>query len=134
MLLFFACHLCTAAVATTAWVFATCSRVSSFLDWCEVFLVVRCGSSSAGLVVRLPFQQRRFSGDCSFFYFYRLPSKFAMGCGTLFGCLLGMIKAPMLKCTCNPSAAAGRMDKVCCAPFQTTLLVKNVRFEKTAQK
>ena len=25
-------------------------------------------------------------------------------------------------------------DKVCCAPFQTTLLVKSVRFEKTAQK
>ena len=58
----------------------------------------------------------------------------SMDCGTLFGCLLGMVEAPMLKCTCSPSAAAGGMDKVCCAPFQTTLLVKNVRFEKTAQK
>ena len=59
----------------------------------------------------------------------------SMGSGTLFGCLLGMVEAPTLKCTCNPStaAAAGR-DKVCCAPFQTTLLVKNVRFEKMAQK
>ena len=53
-----------------------------------------------------------------------------MDSGTLFGCFLGMVEAPMLKCTCNPSAAAGGKDKVCCAPFQTTLLVKNVRFEK----
>ena len=60
--------------------------------------------------------------DCSW---RRLQS---MDSGTLFGCLLGMVEAPMLKCTCNPSAAAGGMDKVCCAPFQTTLLVKNVRF------
>ena len=66
--------------------------------------------------------------DCSW---RRLQS---MDSGTLFGCLLGMVEAPMLKCTCNPSAAAGGMDKVCCAPFQTTLLVKSVRFEKTAQK
>ena len=58
----------------------------------------------------------------------------SMDSGTLCGCLLGMVEAPMLKCTCNPSAAAGGMDKVCCAPFQTTLLVKSVRFEKTAQK
>ena len=43
-------------------------------------------------------------------------------------------QAPMLKCTCNPSAAAGGKDKVCCAPFQTTLLVKSVRFEKKAPK
>ena len=57
-----------------------------------------------------------------------------MGSGTLFGWLLGMVEAPMLKCTCNPSAAAGGMDKVSCAPFQITLLVKSVRFEKTAQK
>ena len=57
-----------------------------------------------------------------------------MDSGTLFGCLLGMVEAPMLKCTCNPLAAAGGMDKVCCAPFQTTLLVKSVHFEKTAQK
>ena len=57
-----------------------------------------------------------------------------MDSGTLFGCLLGMVEAPMLKCTCNPSAAAGGMDKVCCVPFQTTLSVKSVRFEKTAQK
>ena len=50
---------------------------------------------------------------------------------TLFGCLLGMVEAPMLKCTCNPSAVAGGMDKDCCAPFQkTTFLVKNVRFDK----
>ena len=54
--------------------------------------------------------------------------------GTLFGCLLDMVEAPMLKCTCKPSAAAGGMDKVCCAPFQTTLSVKSVCFEKTAQK
>ena len=54
--------------------------------------------------------------------------------GTLFGCLLVMVEAPMLKCTCNPSADAGGRGKVCCAPFQTTLLVKSVRFEKTAQK
>ena len=58
----------------------------------------------------------------------------SMDSGTLFGCLLGMVEAPMLKCTCNPSAAAGGRDKVCCAPFQTTLLVKSVRFEKTTQK
>ena len=58
----------------------------------------------------------------------------SMDSGTLFGCLLGMVEAPMLKCTCNPSAAAGGMDKVCCAPFQTTLLVKSVRFEKMAPK
>ena len=49
--------------------------------------------------------------DCSW---RRLQS---MDSGTLFGCLLGMVEAPMLKCTCNPSAAAGGMDKVCCAPF-----------------
>ena len=54
--------------------------------------------------------------------------------GTLFGYLLGMVDAPMLKCTCNPSVPAGGMDKVCCTPFQTTVLVKSVRFEKTAQK
>ena len=54
--------------------------------------------------------------------------------GTLFGCLLGMVEAPMLKCSCNPSAAAGGMDKVCCAPFQTTLLVKSVRFEENGPK
>ena len=53
-----------------------------------------------------------------------------MDSGTLFNYLLGMVEAPMLKCTCNPSVAAGGMDKVCCAPFQTTLLVKSVRFEK----
>ena len=46
------------------------------------------------------------------------------------GCLLRMVEAPILKCTCNPSSAAGGRDKVCCAPFQTTLLVKSVRFEK----
>ena len=66
--------------------------------------------------------------DCSW---RRLQS---MDSGTLFGCLLGMVEAPMLKCTCNPSAAAGGMNKVCCAPFQTTLLLKNVRFQKPAQK
>ena len=32
----------------------------------------------------------------------RLPS---MDSGTLFGCLLGMVEAPMLKCTCNLSVA-----------------------------
>ena len=53
----------------------------------------------------------------------------SMDSGTLFGCLLGMVEAPMLKCTCNPSAAAGGRDKVCCAPFQTTLLVKSVRMK-----
>ena len=58
----------------------------------------------------------------------------SMDSRTLFGCLLGMVEAPMLKCTWNPSAAAGRRDKVCCAPFQPTLLVKNFRFEKTAPK
>ena len=46
-----------------------------------------------------------------------------MDSGTLFGCLLGMVEAPMLKCICNPSAAAGGRDKVCCTTFQTTLLV-----------
>ena len=45
----------------------------------------------------------------------------SMDSGTFFGCLLGMVEAPMLKCTCNPSAAAGGVDKACCAPFQTTL-------------
>ena len=54
--------------------------------------------------------------------------------GTLIGCLLGIVEAPMLKCTCNPSAAAGGMDKLCCAPFQTTLSVKSVLSEKMAQK
>ena len=44
----------------------------------------------------------------------------SMDFGTVFGCLLGMVEASMLKCTRNPSAAAGGMDKVCCAPFQTT--------------
>ena len=44
----------------------------------------------------------------------------SMDSGTLFGCFLGMVEAPMLKCTCNPSAAAGGRDKVCCAPFQNT--------------
>ena len=58
----------------------------------------------------------------------------SMDSGTLFGCLLGIVEAPMLKCTCNPSAAAGGTDKVCCSPFQTTLLVKSVRLEKPTQK
>ena len=66
--------------------------------------------------------------DCSWRHLQSMDS------GTLFGYLLGIVEAPMLKCTCNPSAAAGGMDKICCAPFQTTLLVKSVRFEKTAQK
>ena len=69
--------------------------------------------------------RRRFSS------WRRLQS---MDSGTLFGCLQGMVEAPMLKCTCNPSAAAGGRDKLCCAPFQTTLLVKSIRFEKTTQK
>ena len=43
--------------------------------------------------------------DC----FWRLLQ--SMDSGTLFGCLLGMVEAPMLKCTCNPSAAAGGMDR-----------------------
>ena len=43
----------------------------------------------------------------------------SMDSGTLFGCLLGMVEAPMLKRICNPSATAGGRDKVCCAPFQT---------------
>ena len=54
----------------------------------------------------------------------------SMDSGTLFGCLLDMVQAPMLKFICKPSAAAGGMDNVCCAPFQTTLSVKSVRFEK----
>ena len=58
----------------------------------------------------------------------------SMDSGTFLGCLLGMVEAPMLKCTCNPSGAAGGRDKLCCAPFQKTLLVKNVRFKGTAQK
>ena len=80
--------------------------------------------------VKPPSTRRVFSieKDCSW---RRLQSTDS---GTLFGCLLVMVEAPMLKCTCNPSAAAGGMDKVCFAPFQTTLLVKSVRFEKTAQK
>ena len=80
--------------------------------------------------VKPPSTRRVFSieKDCSW---RRLQS---MDSGTLFGCLLGMVEAPMLKCTCNPSAAAGGMDKVCCAPFQTTFLdgQKHLRFEKTA--
>ena len=80
--------------------------------------------------VKPPSTRRVFSieKDCSW---RRLQS---MDSGTLFGCLLGMVEAPMLKCTCNPSAAAGGMDKVCCAPFQTILSVKSVCFEKTAQE
>ena len=54
----------------------------------------------------------------------------SMDSGTLFGCLLGMVEAPMLEWTCNPSAAASGRDKVGCTPFQTTLSVKNVHFEK----
>ena len=57
-----------------------------------------------------------------------------MDSGTLFGFFLRMVKVPMLKCTCNPAAAAGGRDKVCCAPFQTTLLVKNVCLEKQPPK
>ena len=57
----------------------------------------------------------------------------SMDSGTLLGCLLGMVEAPMLKCTCIPSAPAGGRDKVCCAPFQTILLVKSVCFEKRPQ-
>ena len=53
-----------------------------------------------------------------------------MDSGIFIGCLLGMVEAPMLKCTCNPSAAAGGRTEVCSAPFQTTLSVKSVRFEK----
>ena len=53
-----------------------------------------------------------------------------MDSGTLFGCLLDMVEAPKLKCTCNPSAAAGGMDKVCRAPFQTTLSVKTFVLRK----
>ena len=66
--------------------------------------------------------------DCSW---SRLQS---MDFGTFFGCRLGMVEAPMLICTCNPSAATGGMDKVCCASFKTTLLVKNGSFGKMAQK
>ena len=54
----------------------------------------------------------------------------SMDSGTLFGCLLGMVEAPMLKCTCNPSGAVVARDNVCCALFQTTLLVKSVRLKK----
>ena len=54
-----------------------------------------------------------------------------MDSGTLFGRLLGIVEAPTLKCTRNPSTAAGGMDKVCCAP---TLLVTSARDEKTTQK
>ena len=80
--------------------------------------------------VKPPSKHRVFliEKDCSW---RRLQS---MDSGTLFGCLLGMVEAPMLKFTCNPSAAAGGMDKVCCTPFQTTLLVKSVRFEKRPKK
>ena len=38
-------------------------------------------------------------------YFWRRLQ--SMDSGTLFGCLLFMVGAPMLKGTCNPSAAAG---------------------------
>ena len=56
----------------------------------------------------------------------------SMDSGTLFVCLLGMVEAPMLKYTCSPSAAAAvRRDKVCCAPFQTTVLVTRVHFGET---
>ena len=80
--------------------------------------------------VKPPSTRRVFSIE-KVYSWRRLQS---MDSGTLFGCLLGIVKAPMLKCTCNPSAAAGGRDKVCCASIQTTLLVKNVRFEETAQK
>ena len=56
-----------------------------------------------------------------------------MDYGTLFGCLLGMVEAPMLKFTCNPSAAAGGRE-VFCAPFQTTRLVQSARFENDPKK
>ena len=72
-----------------------------------------------------------FSIEKKVFSWRRLQS---MDSGTLFGCLQGMVEAPMLKCTRNPSAAAGGRDNLCCAPFQTTLLVKSVRFEETTQK
>ena len=80
--------------------------------------------------VKPPSTRRAFSIEKACFW-RRLQS---MHSGTLFGCLVGMVEAPMLKCTCNPSAAAGGRDKVCCARFHTTLLVKSVRLEKTAQK
>ena len=47
---------------------------------------------------------------CSWGRFQRTDSR------TLFGCVLLMVEAPMLKRTCNPLAAAGGRDKVCCAP------------------
>ena len=80
--------------------------------------------------VKPPSTRRVFSidKDCSWRRLQSVDSR------TLFCCLLSMVEVPMLKCTCNPSAVAGGMDKVCCAPFQTTLLVESVRFEKTAQK
>ena len=80
--------------------------------------------------VKPPSTRRVFSIE-KVFSWRRLQS---MDSGTLFGCLLGMVKASTLKCICNPSAAAGGMDKVCCALFQTTLLVRIIRFEKTAKK
>ena len=53
--------------------------------------------------------------------------------GHFLAAFLGMVEAPMLKFICNPSAAADGRDKVCRAPFQTTLLVKSVRFKKQSK-
>ena len=54
--------------------------------------------------------------------------------GTLFGRLLGMVEAPMLKCTCHPSVAANWRDKVCCATLPDNTFCQSVRSEKTAEK
>ena len=40
----------------------------------------------------------------------------SMDSGTLFGCLLGMVEAPMLKCTCNGLGATGGRDEVAVQP------------------
>ena len=46
---------------------------------------------------------------CSWGRFQRTDSR------TLFGCVLLIVEATMLKRTCNPLAAVGGRDKVCCA-------------------
>ena len=89
---------------------------------------------------RKTYQQIRLSSLQVHAWFLRLR-RFTLG-GVFRAWILGHILAAFwawsrlacLKCTCNPSAAVGGMDKVCCAPFHTTLLVKSVHVEKTAQK
>ena len=107
-----------------AWVSAYCGKsskrtpgkwVDSSVDFCGGFFWPQIAEKSAGKSASRK-QTKKSSGT-------RLPRKSparpknltnkstrhlqSMDFGTLFGCVLGMVEAPMLKCTCNLSADAG---------------------------